>query len=116
MFFLSVLCILMGNLGISFDKCHYCCIYLCVCVCVVFHYAFYSILCVKDYFNSRDLKSLVISLTSLSKYVKVVQFVVWCLGSVCMLGFCGRGSGFSIRFVLYLLFCSMFLMMIFHLF
>jgi hypothetical protein len=53
----------MGSLGISFDKCRYCCIYL---------YVYGALICftlrsvVKSYFYSHVFKSLVIRLTSLT--------------------------------------------------
>jgi hypothetical protein len=71
MFFLFARCTLMGSLGISFDKRHYCCIYDCVWTFNIFCIVF----CVqRAIFISMFLKSMVI-LTFLPRYVKVAHFV-----------------------------------------
>jgi hypothetical protein len=67
---------------------------------------FYVVLCVQKGILIRVfLKSLVILLTSLPQYVKVAHFFV-VLGAVGMFCFFGCGGGFSISFLMYLLFWS----------
>jgi hypothetical protein len=66
-------------------------------------------LCEKIYFYFSVFKNLGNFLTSLSQYVKVAHFVLWCWGSVCRFCFCG--GGFSIGFVLWLIVNAYFLIL-----
>jgi hypothetical protein len=97
MFFLFVQCTLMGSIGISFDRWHYC----------IFLFVYAALICFILCFVCVFLKSLVICRTSLPQYVKVACFVMWCLWRVCMFCLCGCGSVFllGLCYVWYFVVC-----------
>jgi hypothetical protein len=102
---LFVLYISVNSIGISFSKCHFA---IFTCLWLGFYYVLYCVSCWKRFFVCVSLKSVVIFLVSSLLYVKVANFVSRCCEftfSSCELG-C-----FVTWFIMYLLCCSIFLMM-----
>jgi hypothetical protein len=89
MVYLFVLCILIGNLDISFDVCNIFsylsrCEYGCIMFCIVLRV-------LNVIFIAVSSKSFVIIFVSFPIYVKAARFVFWCCGSVSSCCSCEAG-------------------------